>query len=83
MAAGRTTDLPVAPVGSPKAPRAETSVTETPKKPEASAPLGGLLSAIGGMAAGAGPVQWALAFVLVAAVGYGVYRLVKRERATA
>ncbi|WP_246591422.1 hypothetical protein [Aminobacter anthyllidis] len=45
--------------------------------------MGGLLSAIGGMAAGAGPVQWALAFVLVAAVGYGVYRLVKRERATA
>jgi len=31
--------------------------------------LGGLLSAIGGMAAGAGQVQWALAFVLVAAVG--------------
>lgn len=83
MAAGRTTAPTASPVGMPKAPPADTSITETLKKPEAWAPLGGLLSAIGGMAAGAGPVQWALAVVLVAAVGYGIYRLVKRERATA
>ncbi|MDR7222774.1 putative peptidoglycan-binding domain-containing protein [Aminobacter aminovorans] len=35
MAAGRTIALPAAPVGSPKAPRADTSITETLKKPEA------------------------------------------------
>lgn len=83
LAAGRVAAPPASSVGSPKAPPADTSITETLKKPEAWAPLGGLLSAIGGMAAGAGPVQWALAFVLVAAVGYGIYRLVKRERAAA
>lgn len=63
-----------------KSPPSNTSVTEVLKKPEAWAPLGGLLSAVGGIAAGAGPVQWALAVVLVAAVGYGIYALVKRER---
>lgn len=60
---------------------ADTSITETLKKPEAWAPLGGLLSAVGGMAAGARTVQWARAVVLVAAVGYGIYRMVKRESA--
>ncbi|PWK65887.1 glycoside hydrolase family 108 protein [Aminobacter sp. AP02] len=83
MAAGRVTAPSASPVGTPKAPPSDAGIAEILKKPEAWAPLGGLLSAVGGMAAGAGPVQWALAVVLVAGVGYGLYRLVKRERATA
>lgn len=82
LAAGRAT-APSSPAGVAKAPPGATSITETLKKPEAWAPLGGLLSAVGGMAAGAGPVQWALAVAVLAAVGYGVFRLVQRDRAAA
>lgn len=83
LAAGRFAAPELSPAGTQKAPPSDTGIVETLKKPEAWAPLGGLLSAVGGMAAGAGPVQWALAVVLVAGVGYGLYRLVKRERALA
>lgn len=69
--------------GSPKADGRDTGIGEVLKKPEAWGPLGGLLSAIGAIAAGSGPVQWALAAAVVAGVAYGIYRLVERERADA
>lgn len=82
LAAGtKTVENP--PVAGGKANPANTSITETLKKPEAWGPLGGLLSASGAIVAGSGPLQWALAAALVIAVGYGVYRLVKRDRAEA
>ncbi|HEU4984677.1 MAG TPA: hypothetical protein VFT58_03470, partial [Nitrososphaera sp.] len=68
------------PVGNEKAPPADTSLVETLKKPEAWGPIGGLLSSLGAIAAGSGPIQWALAAVIVAGVGYGIYRLVRRDR---
>lgn len=58
----------------------DTALLETLKKPEAWGPIGGVLTALGGFAAGAGPVQWALAAVIIVAVGYGIYRLIKRDR---
>lgn len=66
--------------GSAKANPKDISMTEVLKKPEAWAPLGGLLSALGGVASGSGPVQWALAVVMVAGVGYGIYRFANRVR---
>lgn len=60
---------------------ADKSLAETLKKPEAWGPLGGLLATVGGLATGAGPVQWALALLIVAAISYGVWSLVKAERA--
>ncbi|WOC15063.1 glycoside hydrolase family 108 protein [Pseudochrobactrum sp. MP213Fo] len=56
----------------------DQSITEILKKPEAWAPLGGLLSGIGGMASGSGPIQWALAIIMVGAFATGAYFLIKR-----
>lgn len=69
------------PAGAPKAKPSDVSLIETLKKPEAWAPAGGLLTAIGGFAAGTGPVQWALAAAMLIGVCYGIYRLVRRDRA--
>lgn len=49
-------------------------------KPEAWGPLGGLLSAGGALVAGSGPVQWALAVAMIAAVGVGIWYFVRRIR---
>lgn len=70
-----------APVPAGKANPADRSVTDIVKQ-EPSLVVS-LLSALGAFAAGAGPVQWALAAAVVAGIGYGIYRLVKRERANA
>ena len=56
----------------------DQSITEILKKPEAWAPLGGLLSGIGGMASGSGPIQWALAIIMIGAFVTGAYFLIKR-----
>lgn len=69
--------------GTAKAPPSVLGLTETLKKPESWGPLGGLLSAMGAITAGSGPLQWALAVCVVIGVGYGVWRLVKRDRAAA
>lgn len=53
---------------------------ETLLKPELIASAGGLLSGLGGMAAGSSPIQWALAIIMVGAFGIGVYYLIKRMR---
>lgn len=71
----------VAPVEA--AAKADTKITGLPeilKKPEAWGPLGGLLSACGAIAAGSGPLQWALAIALVAGVLVGVWYFVRRVR---
>lgn len=47
-------------------------------KPEFIASAGGLLSGLGGMASGAGPIQWALAIIMVGAFVTGAYFLIKR-----
>lgn len=65
----------------PKATDADTSVIEVIKKPEAWGPLSGLVAAVAAIASGSGPLQYALAFGVAVAVLYGVYRLVKKERA--
>ena len=63
---------------SAKANPKDQSITETLKKPEAWASIGGLLSGLGGMATGTGPMQWALAIIMVGAFAAGVYFLIKR-----
>lgn len=67
--------------GSAKADPKNTSITEIVKNPEAWAPLGGLLSALGSVFSGDGPLQYALAFGVVVGVGVGVYYFIKRVRA--
>lgn len=78
MAAG-TQPVETAPVPAGKADPADRSVVDIVKKEPTL--LVSLLSALGAFAAGAGPVQWALAAAVVAGIAYGLWRLVKRERA--
>lgn len=82
MAKGAVTPSVIpSPVGGGKANPADRSVTDIVKQ-EPSLVVS-LLSALGAFAAGAGPVQWALAAAVVAGIGYGLYRLVQRERSNA
>ena len=75
-------EAPAAPDGgTAKANPADRSVVDIVKKEPSL--LVSLLSALGAFAAGTGPIQWALAIAVVAGVGYGLWRLVKRERANA
>ncbi|MEQ1403819.1 glycoside hydrolase family 108 protein [Neorhizobium sp. Rsf11] len=76
---------PALPIDAPpeadaKADVRDTGVIEIVKKPEAWGPLGGLLSAGAALTAGSGPVQWAFAFAMVAAVGVGLWYFVHRVR---
>ncbi|WP_238481586.1 glycoside hydrolase family 108 protein [Pseudochrobactrum algeriensis] len=68
-------DAPSAPA---KANPKDQSLMEIFKKPEAWASIGGLLSGLGGMASGSGPMQWALAIIMIGAFATGVYFLIKR-----
>ena len=70
-------------VNSAKANPKDQSITETLKKPEAWASAGGLLTGLAGMASGAGPIQWALAIIMVGAFVSGVYFLIHRMRGQA
>ena len=49
-------------------------------KPEVLGPVGSVLSGTSAIATGAGPVQWALAAVMVICVAIGLYYLVKEMR---
>jgi len=60
--------------------KSDTSLKEVLKKPEAWGPLGGLITGVGAMADGSGPMQWALALAMVALVGVGLYFFIKRVR---
>lgn len=68
------------PEGSAKADPSNTGLTEALKKPEAWGPLTGLVTAGGAITAGSGPVQWAMAFIMIAVVLIGVVYFVKRIR---
>lgn len=70
-----------APVETGKGNPSDRSVTDIVK--EEPSLLVSLITALGAFAAGTGPLQWALAIAVVAGVGYGLYRLIKRERANA
>lgn len=61
-----------------KANPVDQSIIETFKRPEAWTSFGGLLTGLAGMASGAGPIQWALAIIMVGAFGAGAYFLIKR-----
>jgi lysozyme family protein len=80
------TDSPApVPVSAPpeaqaKADVKSTGLLEIVKKPEAWGPLGGLMSAGAALTAGSGPVQWAFAAAMVAAVAVGVWYFVHRVR---
>lgn len=67
-------------VNSAKANPKDQSITETLKKPEAWASAGGLFTGLAGMASGAGPIQWALAIIMVGAFAACAYFLIKRMR---
>ncbi|MDH2091833.1 hypothetical protein N5K21_24175 [Rhizobium pusense] len=54
--------------GKTKADVRDKGLIEVIKKPEALGPLGGFLSAAGAIFAGSGPVQWALAALMMAGV---------------
>ncbi|WP_026029959.1 glycoside hydrolase family 108 protein [Sinorhizobium medicae] len=82
-ASGRTVEkVESPPEAGAKADSRDTGLGEVLKKPEAWGPLGGLLSAAGALFAGNGPVQWALAAAMVAAVLVGLWYFVKRVRET-
>ena len=49
-------------------------------KPEVLGPVGSVLSGTSAIATGSGPVQWALAAVMVICVAIGIYYLVKRMK---
>lgn len=76
------TPLPtIAPVESEaKAVVQDTGLAEVLKKPEAWGPLGGFLSAAGAIFAGAGPIQWALAILMIAGGIVGLIYFVQRIR---
>jgi lysozyme family protein len=82
MAKGAAVAAPKAPVpvGPQKAPPADKTVVEIVKKDPSL--VVSCISALGMFAAGAGPIQWALAIAVVVGVGYAIYKLVKRERQT-
>lgn len=66
--------------GTAKGNEKDTKIIEVIKKPEAWGPLGGLLSAMGALFSGSGPIQYALAFGIVAGVAVGLYYFTKRIR---
>ncbi|NTA10400.1 glycoside hydrolase family 108 protein [Agrobacterium tumefaciens] len=76
------TPLPtIAPVeAEAKAVVQDTGIAEVLKKPEAWGPLGGLLSAAGAIFAGAGPIQWALAILMIAGGIVGLVYFIQRIR---
>lgn len=76
------TPLPtIAPVeAEAKAVVQDMGIAEVLKKPEAWGPLGGFLSAAGAIFAGAGPIQWALAILMIAGGIVGLVYFIQRIR---
>lgn len=76
------TPLPtIAPVeAEAKAVVQDTGFAEVVKKPEAWGPLGGFLSAAVAIFAGAGPIQWALAILMIAGGIVGLVYFIQRSR---
>ncbi|NBB07839.1 glycoside hydrolase family 108 protein [Pseudomonas monteilii] len=81
LSADMVKDVKVPEEGKAKADVRDTGLIEVIKKPEAWGPLGGFLSAAGAIFAGSGPVQWALAALMIGGGILGFIYLVKRVRA--
>jgi lysozyme family protein len=80
-ASGQSVETPrTPPEAGAKADSRDTGLGHVLTKPEAWGPLGGLLSAGAAFAAGSGPVQWAFAIAMIAAVGVGLWYFVRRVR---
>lgn len=56
----------------------EKRVTETLKDPATWGPLTGLIGGLGSILSGSGPVQWALAAIMVLGFGVGIYLLIRK-----
>jgi putative chitinase len=61
-------------------PPADKTIIDALKTPEGLATGGGILTTIFGAASAPGPLQWAIAAVVVAGLGVGIFFLVKRLR---
>lgn len=80
-ASGQTVEKPqTPPEAGAKADSRDTGLGEVLKKPEAWGPIGSILTAGGAIMAGSGPVQWALAAIMVASAGVGLWYFVRRVR---
>ncbi len=80
MAAGARTTTPEPAAGGKANPADRSAIDIVKEEPSL---LVSLLGGLGTIAAGSGPLQWALAAAVVMGVSYGIYRLVMRERANA
>lgn len=80
-ASGQGVEVPALPAeAQAKADSRDTGLSEIIKKPEAWGPLTSVLTGFGSLAAGSGPVQWAMAIAMIAGVGVGVWFFVRRIR---
>jgi lysozyme family protein len=80
-ASGQTVEKPqTPPEAGAKADSRDTGLGEVLKKPEAWGPIGSILTAGGAIMAGSGPVQWALAAIMVASAAVGLWYFVRRVR---
>lgn len=66
-----------------KAIQSDTSIKDILAKPEAWGPIGSVVTGGVAMAAGSGPVQWALAGIMVASAVTGIWYFVQRVRSDA
>jgi len=66
-----------------KAIQSDTSIKDILAKPEAWGPIGSVVTGGVAMAAGSGPVQWALAGIMVASAVTGIWYFIQRVRSDA
>ncbi|ASQ07404.1 secretion activating protein [Sinorhizobium medicae] len=80
-ASGQTVEKPQTPPESgAKADSSDTGIGEVLKTPEAWGPIGSILTAGGAIMAGSGPVQRALAAIMVASAAVGLWYFLRRVR---
>lgn len=82
LAANPPVAQPVEPVNdiSPKARQSDMAFTSALKHPEALGTMGSVASGLAAIASGNGPVQYALAIVMIACAGVGLWYFVRRVR---
>ncbi|AEH83812.1 putative secretion activating protein (plasmid) [Sinorhizobium meliloti SM11] len=80
-ASGQTVEKPQTPPESgAKADSSDTGIGEVLKTPEAWGPIGSILTAGGAIMAGSGPLQRALAAIMVASAAVGLWYFLRRVR---